>query len=228
MLDFGGIDIIESLVLITILFSSTMASVIYYKLKNALQQQTINFDGSVIQIGDVKRLVAQKEGLGQEGAAELTLFDPNTNVEYSNDSKVIPRNSHVLVKRAPATKFKPLLASTDETQPVSSLPTVEDANLTNMAAPSIPPIADFGGDFYSEQPTAPVVGEDETKALQNFLQGTATTWQREVRQAAARGRGRGRGRGAIPSDYKCPRLVDDSTIYIVHSHTIHMMLLPCT
>lgn len=77
-----------------------MASVIYFKLKNAIQQQHVNFDGSVIQIGDVKRLIAQKQGLGPDGASELTLSDPNTGDEYADDGKVIPRNTMVLVKRA--------------------------------------------------------------------------------------------------------------------------------
>ncbi|KAL4552359.1 hypothetical protein Ndes2526B_g06576 [Nannochloris sp. 'desiccata'] len=64
-----------------------MTSVIYFKLKNAIQQQLVNFDGSVIQIGDVKRLIATKQGLGPDGALELTLSDPNTGDEYSDDGK---------------------------------------------------------------------------------------------------------------------------------------------
>jgi hypothetical protein len=185
-----------------------MASVIYYKLKNAIQQNTVNFDGSVIQIGDVKRLVAQKQGLGPEGAEELTLFDPNTGDEYVDDGKAIPRNTLVLVKRAPATKFKPILAGEGA------------AGAGPSSAPAAPPAAapaaagdggggvggEFGGDFYSEQPTAAVVGDDESKALQAMLQGQAASWQREVRQGTMRGRGRGRGRGGgVALDYRCPR-----------------------
>ena len=184
-----------------------MASVIYFKLKNAIQQHHVNFDGSVIQIGDVKRLVAQKQGLGPDGATELTLFDSNTNEEYADDGKVIPRNTLVLVKRAPAAKFKPLVAG--EVAAAQPLPSkAEPAAPTQPKAATAVPGGEFGGDFYSEQPTAAVVGEDESKALQNLLQGTAATWQREVRQGAMRGRGRGRGGrggGGVAIDYKCPR-----------------------
>lgn len=179
-----------------------MTSVIYFKLKNAIQQQQLNFDGSVIQIGDVKRLVAQKQGLGPEGAAEITLYDPNTNEEYTDVGKVIPRNTLVLVKRAPATKFKPLLAG--DGAAAAAAPGGQPSGAQQGAAPaSAAEAGEFGGDYYSQQP---VVGEEETRALQSLLQGTAANWQREVRQASFRGRGRGRGgRGGAPPDYRCPR-----------------------
>jgi hypothetical protein len=135
-----------------------MASVIYYKLKNAIQQQSVAFDGSVIQIGDVKRLVAQKQGLGVEGAAELTLYDPNTNDEYADDSKVIPKHTLVVVKRTPVTKFKPLLAGDTPAAPSAAAA----AAAPDGAAPAAAADAgDFGGDFYSEQPVGGGGGDDE-------------------------------------------------------------------
>jgi len=83
-------------------------SLLYYKLKNAIEQQSVTFDGSVIQIGDVKRLVAEKQGLGPNGYQEITLYDPNTGTEYDDDGKVVPRNTLVEVKRTPAATFAPL------------------------------------------------------------------------------------------------------------------------
>jgi E3 ubiquitin-protein ligase RBBP6 len=192
----------------------TMTSVIYFKLKNAIQQQHVNFDGSVIQIGDVKRLIATKQGLGPDGSLELTLSDPNTGDEYADDGKVIPRNTLVLVKRTPAAKFKPLIAGETGTAPLhptaaSVDPFGEAEPATGTAGAGIGGSNEFGGDFYSEQPTAAVVNDDESKAMQSFLQGTASTWQREVRQGVMRGRGRGRGRGGagggVAPEYKCPR-----------------------
>ena len=147
-------------------------SLIYFKLKNAIQQQSVTFDGSVIQIGDVKRLVAERQGLGAEGYQEITLYDPNTGNEYDDDSKVIPRNTLVEVKRTPAATFAPLTSNP-------------------------------GGVVVEDEPV-PMVQDDESQALQNLMQGTASTWQREVRQGAMKGRG-GRGRGAVPAEYRCPR-----------------------
>jgi protein MPE1 len=173
-----------------------MSGVIYFKLKNAIQQQQVNFDGSVIQIGDVKRLVAQKQGLGPEGAAELTLYDPNTGDEYTDDGKVIPRNTLVLVKRAPATRFKPLVSS------AIGAPTT--APTAPQPAPAPPATAgdDFGGDSFTNKQA----GGEEDQALASYLQNSAAGWHREVMQGAQRGRGgRGRGRGAPPMDYRCPR-----------------------
>lgn len=174
----------------------------------------------------MKRLIAIKLGLGPEGADELTLYDPNTNDEYADTGKVIPRNSLVIVKRAPITKFKPLQSTAPvaaATAPVATAPAAaaaagpatqpagatSGAAAANGAAPAAAAAPDeFGGDYYSEQPQRAVVGEDEDKALQNLLRGTADKWGREVRQGAMRGRGRGRGgRGMAPLDYRCPRCV---------------------
>ena len=149
-------------------------SLIYFKLKNAIQQQSVTFDGSVIQIGDVKRLVAERQGLGPEGYQEITLYDPNTGNEYDDDSKVIPRNTLVEVKRTPAATFAPLTSNPG------------------------------GVAVAVENEPAPMVQDDESQALQNLMQGTASTWQREVRQGVMKGRG-GRGRGAVPAEYRCPR-----------------------
>lgn len=181
-----------------------MTSVVYFKFKNSISQDEVTFDGSVIQIGDVKRLVAIKRGLGPEGAAELTLSDPNTAEEYADDAKVVPRNTLVLVKRAPVAKFKPLLSGAADA--AADAPAEPGAPAAAAAAAEAAAPDEFGGELYSEAP-AGGEGDEEGKALQHLLHGSAATWQREVRQAAMRGRGRGRGgRGAgTPFDYRCPR-----------------------
>ena len=155
---------------------------------------------------------------------QITLFDPNTGEEFQDNSKVISRNTLVLVKRIPATKLKPLSVSApkgssggDGLQPVgmtgstpataTTISGVIDRSSPRPAAGN-GPTGEFGEDVYAERPAAGVMGADEGKALQNLLQGTAATWQREVRQGALRGRGRGRGRsgpGGIPPEYVCPR-----------------------
>lgn len=179
-----------------------MASVIYYKLKNAIQQQQVSFEGSVIQIGDVKRLIAEKQGLGSEGAHELSLYDPNTGEEYVDDGKVVPRNTLVEVKRRPAAVFAPLLAGNIGSNQ-------GDGVDGNSNGPQSAGARAHAGEVGVQQEEAyngdGGVGEAESKALQNLLQGTASSWQREVRQGAMRGRGRGRGRGFVPQEYKCPR-----------------------
>jgi len=185
-----------------------MTSIVFYKFKNSISQESINFDGSIIQIGDVKRLIALKRGLGVEGAAELILSDPNTGDEYLDDTKAIPRNSLVLVKRTPVARLQPLQAGATTT----AAPPPKSTSLHHSTAPQNNN-DEFGGDYFSEKPTAAVVGAEEDAALQNLLAGTAATWKREVRQGTVRGRGRGRGgRGGggsaaatVPPDYRCPR-----------------------
>lgn len=176
-----------------------MTSVINFRFKNALQQDSVTFDGSVIQVGDIKRLIAVRRGLGVEGAQELTLYDSTTSEELGDDSKLIPRSSLVLVKRAPVTRFKPLTA-TSTAHPTSQAPSSAAAGPV-----SVPDNRqdDFGGGLYS---STPPMASGEEEALGSLLAGQAATWQREVRQAVIRGRGRGRGgRGGPPLDYRCPR-----------------------
>lgn len=158
-------------------------SLIYYKLKNAIQQNSVTFDGSVIQIGDVKRLVAEKQGLGSEGYQEITLYDPNTGDEYDNDSKVVPRNTLVEVKRKPAAMFAPLTSQ----QVGGEAKPLETHTMSAVA------VGHADGDTQNVTDTS----------LEDFAKGTASTWQREVRQGVLRGRGR--GKGAVPAEYRCPR-----------------------
>lgn len=177
-----------------------MTSVINFRFKNALQQDSVSFDGSVIQVGDIKRLIAVKRGLGPEGAQELTLYDSSTSEELTDEAKLIPRSSLVLVKRAPITSFKPLSAATAP----ASTPVAGQSLPTDHAVDADGAADEFGGDLYSDVP--PTGNGEEEAALQSLLAGTAATWQREVRQGAARGRGRGRGgRGSVPLEYRCPR-----------------------
>lgn len=175
-----------------------MTSVIRFRFKNALQQDSVSFDGSVIQVGDVKRLIAVKRGLGPEGAQELTLYDSATSEELVDESKLLPRATLVLVKRAPVTKFKPLSAAPPAAPALDPSPAEPPA-----PQPTAGPAPDeFGGSLYA----APAAGAVEDEALQARLAGQAASWQREVREASVRGRGRGRGgRGGLPPDYRCPR-----------------------
>ena len=39
-----------------------MTSRIHFKLKNALDKKSVAFDGAVIQVGDIKRLIAEQLG----------------------------------------------------------------------------------------------------------------------------------------------------------------------
>ncbi|KAK2079615.1 hypothetical protein QBZ16_002010 [Prototheca wickerhamii] len=147
-----------------------MTSVINFRFKNALQQDSVTFDGSVIQVGDIKRLIAVKRGLGVEGAQELTLFDSTTSEELTDETKLVPRSSLVLVKRAPVTRFKPLTAAA---------PVVASAQEPKAPPPSTSDSQhdDFGGGLYS---STPPVASAEEEALDSLLAGQAATWQREV------------------------------------------------
>lgn len=184
-----------------------MSSTVSFRFKNSISTEQVAFTGSVITIGDVKRLIAIKRGLGDHGAAELTLFDSSTGDQYVDDTKVIPRNTLVIVKRAPLAKLAPLQSGAPAGGAAAAATGTAQSGAGAAQAAGGVGADEFGGDYYSEQPRAAVVREEEDKALQSLLQGSASTWQREVRQGAMRGRGMGRGRGGrmAPMDYRCPR-----------------------
>ena len=53
-----------------------MASRIHFKLKNALEKKSVAFDGAVIQVGDIKRLIAEQLGTS-DPLTEVILRSPD-------------------------------------------------------------------------------------------------------------------------------------------------------
>ena len=51
--------------------SSTGA--VYFKFKSAKTSEVINFDGVFMSVGDLKRAIVEKKGLGRDSALELLL-----------------------------------------------------------------------------------------------------------------------------------------------------------
>jgi E3 ubiquitin-protein ligase RBBP6 len=159
---------------------------------SARQYDSISFDGGFVSVGELKRLIAARKSLSAEGAAELLLSDPETRAEYRNDAELVPKNTSVLVKRAPAARGRiPGLSA-------PSIPGLDDDGGPDEPSgqddgPDGPADELFGGDLYSATPQEPIVAVDEEKAINELISGSASAWQKEL--ASGRGRGRGRGRG---------------------------------
>lgn len=185
---------------------------IHFKFKAALKSDTVTFDGHYISVGEVKRLIANKKGLGADAYAELELSDPGSLSVHSNDSAQLPRNSSVLVRRIPGQARKP--GPGDRGGPRGAAAGgAGAAQAPVLLATALPTTVnegdEFGGDPY-EARTADREREDQL--ISAVVDAQQEAWRAEtdrtILQQAQRGRGRagrGMGRGlGVPEHYWCP------------------------
>ena len=66
-----------------------MASTVHYKFKSQKDYDSIEFDGMFISVGDLKRQITDKRGLGRDQAMELQLTNAQTNEEYEDDAVLV-------------------------------------------------------------------------------------------------------------------------------------------
>lgn len=77
-----------------------MSSTIFYRFLHQTKQSTIHFDGTGINVFDLKREIILQNQLGEGDDFILRLFHDNQS-EFENDQEVIPRSSSVIAKRSP-------------------------------------------------------------------------------------------------------------------------------
>ncbi|CAI5759280.1 unnamed protein product [Candida verbasci] len=79
-----------------------MSSVVYYRFLHQKNKNVIHFDGTSINVFDLKREIIQQNQLGSGLDFNLKLFHSDQqDKEYELDQDIIPRSSYVLVKRLP-------------------------------------------------------------------------------------------------------------------------------
>ncbi|GEQ71692.1 hypothetical protein JCM33374_g5378 [Metschnikowia sp. JCM 33374] len=83
-----------------------MSSTIFYKFLHQKNQSTIYFDGTGINVFDLKHEIITQNQLGQGSDFMLRLFhSEQIDLEYENDQDVIPRSTFVIAKRSPVSVF---------------------------------------------------------------------------------------------------------------------------
>jgi len=80
-----------------------MASSVFYKFKSQRDESRVTFDGTGISVFDLKKEVILANNL-KANDFDLHIYDPNTALEYTNDSQIIPRSTSVIAKRLPAAR----------------------------------------------------------------------------------------------------------------------------
>jgi len=87
-------------------YEVVMSSTIFYRFVHQKEQSTIHFDGTGINVFDLKHEIILQNQLGQGQDFMLRLYHPEQpELEYENDQDVIPRSSFVLARRSPISVY---------------------------------------------------------------------------------------------------------------------------
>ena len=173
-----------------------MASTVHYKFKSQKDYDSIEFDGMFISVGDLKRQIVDKRGLGRDQALELQLTNAQTNEDYEDDAVLVWKNTSVIAKRVPRDQLAAVGSEVGST-------TVKKT--VYVPPPQIP----TGTEFRKPPPRrnmtyiAPgAAGADGAPAdtsadpsIAALVSGAASAWETEKAAASAMGRGAGRGGG---------------------------------
>lgn len=98
-----------------------MASSVFFKFKSQREPTRVEFDGTGISVFELKREIIIKSGLGDGTDFDLFIYtddnsegksgqhqtyqqSTNTQLEYDDDTTIIPRSTTVLARRQPAMK----------------------------------------------------------------------------------------------------------------------------
>ncbi|KAJ8143172.1 hypothetical protein OXX79_000632 [Metschnikowia pulcherrima] len=83
-----------------------MSSTIFYRFMHQKNQSTIYFDGTGINVFDLKHEIISQNQLGQGSDFMLRLYhSEQMDLEYENDQDVIPRSTFVIAKRSPVSVY---------------------------------------------------------------------------------------------------------------------------
>lgn len=81
-----------------------MASAVYYRFRSQREPQRLTFDGTSISVWDLKREIILRNKLGKGTDFDLSVHNADTDDEYKDDNYMVPRSTHVVVRRLPASR----------------------------------------------------------------------------------------------------------------------------
>ena len=93
-----------------------MASTVHYKFKSQKDYDSIGFDGMFISVGDLKRQITERRGLGSDRSMDLVLTNAQNDEEYADDATMVWKNTSVIVKRVPVCASTRWAARLDRTR----------------------------------------------------------------------------------------------------------------
>ncbi|WFD34460.1 Protein mpe1 [Malassezia cuniculi] len=160
-----------------------MASVVYYRFRSQRESQRLTFDGPSISVWDLKREIILRNKLGKGTDFDLGVFNADTDDEYRDDNYMIPRSTHVTVRRLPASRPGRGTAQlyVADLQAPASAPEPAAAARQPQSTPYRGPMSmRFDG---REQSAAPVISSaaidensDEASRIAAMFQATSEQW----------------------------------------------------
>ena len=75
---------------------------IHYRFKSNVSFDTIKVEGRTMRLLDLKYAIVEKNKLDQGMDFDLVVTNADTNEKYMEDKFHVPRNTRVIIKRAPA------------------------------------------------------------------------------------------------------------------------------
>ena len=78
-----------------------MSSIIHYKFRSAKEFDSYHFEGAGIPVWQLKVEIIENKKLEKSTDFDLVISNAQTNVDYTDDSQIISRNTSVVVRRVP-------------------------------------------------------------------------------------------------------------------------------
>ncbi|GAB4835008.1 hypothetical protein Ancab_033275 [Ancistrocladus abbreviatus] len=187
---------------------------VYYKFKSAKDYDSIAIDGHFISVANLKERIFESKHLGRGTDFDLVVTNAQTNEEYLDEAKLIPKNTSVLIRRVPGRPRLPIVTQPEEPKVENKAEDDQPAK-TNFAAGDSSVLKDletsewddeFGHDLYATIPEVtqlqsgnptldapPPSKADEDSKIKALIETPALDWQRQSADGFGAGRGFGRG-----------------------------------
>ncbi|GMF81589.1 unnamed protein product [Aspergillus oryzae] len=86
-----------------------MSSSVHFKFKSQKEPSRVTFDGTGISVFELKREIINQSRLGDGTDFELSIYNEDTgedirDLEYDDDTTIIPRSTSVIARRLPASR----------------------------------------------------------------------------------------------------------------------------
>ncbi|XP_010540822.1 PREDICTED: E3 ubiquitin-protein ligase RBBP6-like isoform X2 [Tarenaya hassleriana] len=188
---------------------------VYYKFKSARDYDSIPMDGPFISVGILKDKIFESKHLGSGKDFDLVVTNAQTNEEYLDEAKLIPKNTSVLIRRVPGRPRLPIVTeqnswllcrSRTDNEPEDTQPIKHDYPSDSSAMnPEDVEWDEFGTDLYSIPEALPAqssnliqdapaaTNDDEESKIRALIDTPALDWKRKGPDGVGAGRGFGRG-----------------------------------
>ena len=174
-----------------------MASTVHYKFKSQKDYDSIGFDGMFISVGDLKRQITERRGLGSDRSMDLVLTNAQNDEEYADDATMVWKNTSVIVKRVPVVRLDKVGSEAGSDTQKKKVYVAPPEPLPSMPRPPKRPYpsAHAGSMTWTADQGASAPAESADASIAALVNNASQAWESEKLAATAARGGRGGGRG---------------------------------